>query len=140
MGIASGGIACPKPVKRSTLKRKAKKEKRERTAEIRDYVRGRERGRCRCCRFRAGQSMHEILPRSRGGKVSKKNSIWMCGDGTTGCHGYAQRYELVINGSDEVGAEGALRFSPRSTKAAEWMRITQYSAIESAPMSHYEAD
>lgn len=69
----------------------------------------RENYRCRCCGARA-ESMHEILPRGRGGKVSRENSVALCGDGVRGCHGKCQRYEIRIIGND---AEGELQFVPR---------------------------
>lgn len=95
------GIACPKPPKRerktpTRIRRTAKpKGERDRIAKVRAYIIARERNVCRCCRFRVGQSMHELLPRSRGGKISRTNSVWLCGDGVAGCHGLIQRYEIL---------------------------------------------
>lgn len=51
--------------------------------------------------------MHEIVPRSLGGAVSRDNSVALCGDGVRGCHGKVQRHELWINGPT---AEGPLTF------------------------------
>lgn len=122
------------------IRTKAKpKAERDRIAEVRDYVRGRERGRCRCCRFRAGQSMHELKPRSLGGKVSRKNSVWVCGDGVNGCHGLIQRHEIGT-AYIEDGAEGLVKFVAHSERAATWLRIQQHHWIESGPGASYEGD
>jgi hypothetical protein len=40
--------------------------------------------------------MHECKPRSLGGDISIENSIAVCGSGTTGCHGFAQRHEFIV--------------------------------------------
>lgn len=69
----------------------------------------RDGNRCRCCGAPA-ESMHEILPRGRGGVVSRENSIALCGDGVRGCHGKCQRYEIRIVGDN---AEELLVFVPR---------------------------
>lgn len=130
-GRSPGRLA--KPLKRSTVKRKAKRVKADHVSETRIYVQGRERRWCRCCRRRHGQSMHEIVPKSRGGTVSKTNSMWVCGDGTTKCHGFLQRHEIeaITQGH---GAEDSIVFYAETVKAAEWMGIKQFAAIVSAPM------
>jgi hypothetical protein len=131
------GIAQPKPEPSKRTKARAKREQRDRTAEIRAYVFGRERGLCRCCRVRRADSMHEIRPRSLGGKVSKANSIAACGSGTTGCHGFMQANEIAVLGSGN--ADHCLWFHPKSAAAASWLRITVDQAIESEPMRVYHA-
>jgi 5-methylcytosine-specific restriction endonuclease McrA len=78
----------------------------------------RDRETCRICRIRPAESMHEIVPRSLGGKVSLANSIAVCGDGVRGCHGFAQRHEIRIEGR----ADDYLEIQPCSRAAAEWMR------------------
>jgi hypothetical protein len=42
--------------------------------------------------------MHEVKPRSLGGKISLENSIAVCGELGTGheCHGLAQRREMKV--------------------------------------------
>lgn len=138
-------FAIPKPAPRvkparTRLRTHATpKIERDRIAEIRDYVRARERGRCRCCRFRPGTSMHELRPRSLGGKVSKRNSVLVCGDGVTGCHGFLQRHEIDY-GDDGHGAEGVLTFIPHNNKASTHMRIKDFAVLESAPMRDMEQE
>lgn len=87
--------------------------------KIRDYVFEREQGICRCCRIRKAESMHELRFRSLGGKVSKRNSVAVCGDGVQRCHGFLQRNEIDWCGN----AEEQLSFQPNSKAAADWMRI-----------------
>lgn len=138
-----GSMACPKPLKaerppRRSLRVKAKpKAERDRITEIRQYVIGRERNMCRCCRFRRGASLHEMRFRSQGGKISKKNSIWVCGDGVSGCHGLMQAHAIAVD-YRELGAEGVVQFLPKTQKALDWLRLAGDRAIESGPMSHYE--
>lgn len=80
-------------------------------SKVRAYVFERERGICRCCGYMAADSMHEIVFRSQGGKVSKENSIAVCGDGVRGCHGRLQRHEITVRmHSKRRGAEGFLAF------------------------------
>lgn len=105
MGL--GGVPCPKPTPRRILKARKRQTQRANTAEVRRYVFNREHGLCRCCRFKVAESMHEIQARSLGGKVSKQNSIAVCGDGVRGCHGRLQRHEIIVCGSD---AEDILKF------------------------------
>jgi hypothetical protein len=122
----------PKPEKRSTAKRRAKRARKDRVSAIREYVFEREAGICRCCRFRPAESMHEIRPRSLGGKVSKTNSIAVCGSGTTGCHGMMQTLRIRVEGAS---AEGGLIFVPLSAKALDWLRLDRQRdpRIESGP-------
>lgn len=106
---ASAPISAGVP--RRILKARRKREKFKTTAEVRVYVFGRERNICRCCRKRAAESMHELKFRSQGGKVSKKNSVAVCGDGVRGCHGMLQRHEIEYFAGPN-GAEAALTFWP----------------------------
>lgn len=95
------------------------------TGKIRSYVFAREGEWCRCCRLRPAASMHELIPRGRGGKVSKRNSIACCGQlvGTEECcHTYLQQSEIKWSGGPD-GAEGLLRFIPTTQKSADWMRV-----------------
>ncbi len=89
---------------------------------IREYVFEREQGICRCCRLRRADSLHELKSRGAGGKVSKRNSVAVDGDGVRGCHGMLQRYEIVYQRQDD-GAEGLLQFCPKTQAAADHMRV-----------------
>lgn len=81
--------------------------------------------------------MHELLFRSLGGKVSRRNSVAVCGSGVSRCHGYLQRNEIEWQG-DSQGAEGTLIFRPRTCRAAEWMRLRLGDELVSTPMREVE--
>ncbi len=42
-----------------------------------------------------GWSIHHRLPRGRGGQNSPENLIFLCGSGTTGCHGLIESERLA---------------------------------------------
>lgn len=131
MVIDYAGFAQPKPIGRKTLKARAKRQHADRVSEVREYVFEREHGWCRCCETREADSMHEIRPRSLGGKVSRHNSIALCGSGTTGCHGLIQSHKVEIEGSQD--AEQTLHFVPLTNIAADWLKIPLGQQIASAP-------
>jgi len=68
---------------------------------VKAAVRERDGGFCRVC-GRPAESVHEIRPKSLGGPVSLENSIALCGDGTHGCHGLAQRHQIAIRATDQA--------------------------------------
>lgn len=88
----------PKP-KRGAYRRAREREKlrarREMVALVRPAVFAAAGGVCACCCRRRAESMHEKRARSVGGVVSTENSIAVCGSGTTKCHGFMQRHEIV---------------------------------------------
>lgn len=106
---------------------------------VRTYCFARDCGICRCCRVREAESLHEIRPRSLGGKVTRQNSIALCGSGTTGCHGYCQSYRVRISGGPEM-AEGTLVFTALNTTAARWLRIAVGASVESPVLRPIETE
>ena len=132
MPIDWNALAIPKGKTRKQQKAKRQRENRDHVAEVRSYVFEREWGVCRCCRIRKAESMHELKPKSLRGKVSRTNSVAVCGSGTTGCHGYLQAHKIDWTG-DKAGAEGILSFNPRTQQAAEWMRVRLHEWVESGP-------
>lgn len=143
MPIDYSGFAAvggnPKPEPRQRTKNREKRVKTKTTAEVRQYVFARERNLDRVSRYLPAESMHEIQFRSQGGKVSRKNSIAVHGDGVQGIHGLLQRHEITVEIVDPmVGAEGTLIFTARSQAAADLMRIKVGESIESAPMVQVE--
>lgn len=105
------GQPAPKGETRKRIKGRAKRAASKVTKSVRAYVFEREKGICRCCGCMAAESMHEIVFRSQGGKVSPENSIAVCGDGVRGCHGRLQRHEITVRmHSKRKGAEGFLAF------------------------------
>lgn len=134
------GIRKPEPRKKS--KRRAQRIYANYAATVRAYIFGRERDICRICRIRRAESRHELVLRSQGGKVSRVNSIAVCGTivgASPSCHTYIQAKEILWRGIPKVNAEGTLVFTPVTERAAEWMRVAVNQSIESAPMSIYEA-
>lgn len=106
---------------RSTLKRRAKRDQAAAIRAVRAYVFEREDGVCRCCGWRPARSMHEVRFRSHGGKVSRANSIAVCGDGVRGCHGLLQRHEIRARFDRQRSADGWMAFRPMTERAAQQM-------------------
>lgn len=127
----------PKPEPRKRTKARAKRQQSNRTTETRIYVFARERDTCRCCRLRPADSMHELIFRSLGGKVSRWNSVAVCGSGTSGCHGYLQHLEILWEGGP-LQAEETLVFIPRTKASAEYLKIPVGLRIDSQPMRETE--
>ena len=76
----------------------------------------RSRGQCECCLGRPGQSIKSV-----GGKVSVKNSMHVCGSGTTGCHGLLQTHQLIPTLEPEGYWTYAVNPRNRTTRAARWL-------------------
>lgn len=129
------GIPQPKPERRAKTKARADRVARKDKKTVREYVFEREQNICRCCRLRPAESMHEIRFRSLGGKVSKTNSIAVCGNGVAGCHGFLQRNAIYVSETPFVnrGAEGELYFQPHEQDAADYMRVALYEGLASGP-------
>jgi hypothetical protein len=131
--------AIKKPEPPVKAKRRDERENQDRTAKIRAYVFGRERNICRICRCRPAESMHELKPRSIGGKVSRANSVAVCGSGTTGCHGFAQSHQVIVaENANPYDADRPLQFQARTRAAAEHLKVNLYQWILSPPMQHTE--
>jgi hypothetical protein len=139
MDMSDARLAFPKPEARVKTKRREDKKHGDHVSDVRAYVFGRERHICRCCRFRPAASMHEVKPKSLGGKVSRKNSVALCGDGVQGCHGFCQRHQIAV-GASILGAEAELVFTPETESAAEWLRIKVGEQIVSPPMQETEIE
>ncbi len=137
----AGGISKGEPRKR----RKAREDRQQadRDAEIRVFVFGRERNICRCCRVRPAESRHELIPKSVGGKVTKRNCVAICGEivgAVPSCHTYLQSHAIQWSDDRGQGAQGPLWFTPVSREAADWLRVNVGHRIESLPMSAYECE
>lgn len=130
----------PKPERRKKTKAREERVESERVAKVRAYVFARERNVCRCCRCRPAESMHELRPRSLRGKVSRSNSVAVCGSGTTGCHGFLQQHRITWDGSHTLGAEATLYFMPKDQGARDWMKLGDRHGMESPVMREMEAD
>lgn len=137
MDMTDTRLAFPKAERKAKSKARQIRVKAKQTKDVRQYVFGRERYRCRCCRLRTANSLHEIQFRSQGGKVSRRNSIAVCGDGVNGCHGFMQRHEVSVFIGLE-GAEGDLKFTPHTQASADWMRVKIGETVESPTMFQME--
>jgi hypothetical protein len=116
--VDTSQLAHPKPEPRKRSKARLARTRRAHVAAVRAYVFAREQNVCRCCGIRAAESMHEIRPRSLGGKVSRENSIACCGSGTTGCHGFMQNHEISVEPTDLAKwAEAKLVFRALTMRA-----------------------
>ena len=112
------GVAAPKPEPHKRTKARRDRDDTKRIKAVRVAVFDRDDGRCRCCRIRVADSMHEIRPRSLGGRVCLENSIALCGSGTTGCHGLCQSHRVLSLGRD---ANHALTFQAATQAAKDWI-------------------
>lgn len=144
VAAARGFTPNPKPTRKARKQdeRRESRDERDHNAEISAYVKGRERGICRCCRLRPGQSRHEIVPRGAGGKVTKKNAIWVCGllvHEDRCCHTYLQEYAISVEALTPKGADGDLLFTPKDEKSAEWLKVTVGRAVLSGLMQETES-
>lgn len=137
----AAGIKKAEPRKRA--KDRERRFQRDITKEVRAYVFGRERGRCRCCAFRLAESMHEITFRSKGkeGQPSRKNSIAVCGK-LVGeelcCHTLLQQHQIQVTFDPKLKAEGDLTFTPITERAKEWMRLGGNASLLSPPQRDLE--
>lgn len=134
------GEECLKPAKTiKQLKGRKDRQQQKATKDVRTYVFGRERDICRCCRWRPAESLHELRFRSLGGKRSKRNSIAVCGSGTTGCHGHLQAHRIDYE-MDDLGAEDVVIFIPVTKTAAEHLKLAISHRLASPPMRHIEEE
>lgn len=143
MSLSDYYQSCPvaKPEPRKREKARAERQQSDRDAKVRAYVFGRERNVCRVTRFLAAESMHELKPRSVGGKVSRSNSIAVHGDGVRSVHGLLQRHEITYAfENDGLGAEGTIYFTARTHAAAEAMRVSVGETIVSPVMQTTEIE
>lgn len=129
-----------KPEPRQREKGRKDRAKAKTVKDVRPYIMARERDLCRCCRIRPAESMHELRPKSLRGKVSKTNSIGVCGDGVRKCHGLLQRHEIGWESESLLGAEGTLIFTVKTQAAADWLRLAVGEQIESRPMREMERE
>ena len=122
----------PKPEPRKALKKRERTREADYIQRLRMYLVGRERGICRCCLLRACEHMHEILFRSLGGHMTRRNSVMIC----SGCHSLIHAHEIDAAIVDQRrGSEGPILFIARTDAAAAHMRVTLNHALESKPGS-----
>jgi hypothetical protein len=74
------GKPDPRPEKR-------KRATRSEWVDVREAVTQRDGAACLLCGGSQDLTIHHVVPRSQGGDDIPANSVWLCGSGTTGCHG-----------------------------------------------------
>ncbi len=137
------GQPAPKPEPRARTKRRQERIQGDQDALVRVFVFGRERGICRVCRVRMAESRHELVPRSLGGKVTKRNCIAICGvivGAAPSCHTYLQSRQIQWMQREHDGAQGPLTFTPITREAADWLKVAIGHSILSEPMAIYEEE
>jgi hypothetical protein len=89
------------------LKRRADAEDTGPDFETRELVRARFWNRCARCGWYGGGNIHHRRPRGLGGShISRdddpenytncpSNLLWLCGSGTTGCHGWVESHRAA---------------------------------------------
>jgi hypothetical protein len=107
-----------KPAPRVLVKKARKTAESSDEKRIKREVRTRDKF-CRVCLYRPSSEVHELIPRSVGGKVSTFNSVGVCAARNSGlCHQLLQshsiHYEFLQPGR---GADGTMRFSMNQSVA-----------------------
>jgi hypothetical protein len=109
---------------RRQLKARRRAERKAKNEAVRPVVFSRAHGFCECCKRRRAETMHEDRPKSlfgnRSDAISEDNSYAVCGSGTTGCHGYLQRHEIVVT----TDRNGEKAFTARYPWAQRWIEGT----------------
>lgn len=142
MSIDYSGFAIPKPERRKRTKAREKRVQGDVDAAVRVFVFGRERNMCRVCRCRMAESRHELIPKSLGGKITKRNCVAVCGSivgAMPSCHTYLQARAIQWMETAGLGAQGPLTFTPITREAADWLKVRMGESICSEPMAVYEA-
>ena len=117
-----GKLAKPEP--RQRVKARQQRQQAAQVRAIRVEVFAREMGMCRCCGWRAAESMHELRFKSLGGTASRENSVAVCGDGTRGCHGFLQRLEITYRFDRRRSAQCWIAFKACTRAAADYTGIS----------------
>lgn len=81
-------------------------------------VRARDKA-CRICLFRRSTEVHELVPKSKGGKASNFNSIGICGAANGGlCHSLIQQHAISFTFAQPLrGADGPMKFEMNESTA-----------------------
>ena len=82
-------------MKQEPLHRGKAKRKPALTTEIREALKDRAKGMCEVCAQDWGTNAHHRQNRSQGGGNTLSNLLWLCGSGTTGCHGWITNHPAL---------------------------------------------
>jgi hypothetical protein len=103
----------------------------------RRIVAQRSAGRCERCGLPGPTTVHHRVKRRRGGTWAPANLLALCGDGTTGCHGWVEAHPLnaqahgldLPTGTDPTTAEAYLW----TVNGAAWWLLTDDGGYAEAP-------
>lgn len=89
-------------------------------------VKARAQGVCEGCGLVDGQSWSHRIPRGVGGLWSASNGLWLCGSGTTGCHG---RLEAARRAHRPLGWDVQRGRDTTTAEAVIWHRGARVRAL-----------
>lgn len=89
-------------------------------------VKARADGMCEGCGLVVGQSWSHRIPKGVGGLWSASNGLWLCGSGTTGCHG---RLEADRRAHRPLGWDVPRRRDTTTTEVVIWQRGARIRAL-----------
>lgn len=89
-------------------------------------VKKRAAGLCEGCGEVDGQSWSHRIPKGVGGSWSASNGLWLCGTGTTGCHG---RLEAARRAHRPLGWDVPRRADTTTAEAVIWHRGVRVRAL-----------
>lgn len=89
---------------------RTRRPKNQGEAQTRKLVAARSGGRCEMCGLVRAESIHHRRKRSQGGPWTASNCVHVCGDGTRGCHGWAEANpeEAALEGFNLRHGQGPL--------------------------------
>lgn len=119
MAIDYTGFKFGKKTTPRVLEKKAKRtaiDSQDKAAK--KVVRARDKS-CRICLFRRSTEVHELVPKSKGGKASNFNSIGICGAANGGlCHSLIQQHAISYTFLKPLaGADGPMKFEMNASTA-----------------------
>lgn len=92
----------------------------------RELVKKRAAGLCEGCGLVDGQSWSHRIPKGNGGTWSASNGLWLCGTGTTGCHGWLEGDRRA---GKALGWALTRRQNPANAPALIWHRSARIWAL-----------
>lgn len=118
MAIDYTGFAFGKPTPRVLVKKARKTAESSDEKRIKREVRARDKF-CRVCLYRPSAEVHELVFKSKGGKVSLFNSLGVCAARNSGlCHQLLQTHAIgYCFKQPGRGADGPMTFSMNQSVA-----------------------
>jgi hypothetical protein len=95
--------------------------------KVSDALKARAEMRCERCQIEVGTNHHHRRNQSQGGQHTLSNLMWLCGSGTTGCHGFVTR-----NPALSYGAGWSIRGQVRSPAEVPVLRRGEWVLLDDA--------